>query len=322
MIPRLSIFLLHIPDGFLSVSVAAIGWLVAVLFIALALRQTRQQFDERQAPLMGVMAAFIFAAQAINFPVLGGTSGHLLGGALAAIVLGPWAAVLVMTAVIGLQGLLFQDGGLLVMGWNITNMGLLTVFVGAAVYRLVDRWLADDRSGLVVGAAAGAWLSVMAAAVATSLELAASGTSPLNIVLPAMLAVHALIGVGEAIITVGALLLIHSTRPDLLRQGATAAGQKSSVWVGAGLALALIVAFFSFMASGDPDGLERVAEDQGFLGTALDPLYQVLPDYTIPFVENEIVSGIIALVIGTLVVFGLVLLVGRLIRRRRASHAR
>ncbi|MFN2221250.1 MAG: energy-coupling factor ABC transporter permease [Candidatus Promineifilaceae bacterium] len=321
MIPHFSIFLMHIPDGFLTAPVALIGWLLAVIFIALALRQTRQQFDERRVPLMGVMAAFIFAAQAINFPVLGGTSGHLLGGALAAIVLGPWAAVLVMAAVIGLQGLLFQDGGLLVMGWNIVNMGVLTIFTGAAIYRVAQRWLSSERTGLIVGGAAGAWLSVMAAAMATSLELAASGTAPLNIVLPAMLTVHALIGAGEAIITVGALLLIYSTRPDLMRQGETAAGQRSSVWVGAGLALALIVAFFSFIASGDPDGLERVAEDQGFLGTALDPLYQLLPDYTIPFVDNEVVSGIIAVVVGTLVVFGLALLVGQLLRRRRASHA-
>jgi cobalt/nickel transport system permease protein len=320
MIPPLNIFLLHIPDGFLTAPVALAGWLLAILFIALALRQTREQFDERRIPLMGVMAAFIFAAQAINFPVLGGTSGHLLGGALAAIVLGPWAAVLVMAAVIGLQGLLFQDGGLLVMGWNIVNMGVLTAFTGAAVYRLVRKWLSDDRAGLIVGGAAAAWLSVMAAAVATSLELAASGTSPLNIVLPAMLAVHALIGTGEAIITAGALLLIYSTRPDLLRQGADAVGQKSSVWVGAGLVLALVVAFFSFIASGNPDGLERVAEDQGFLGTALDPLYSVLPDYTIPFVQNEVVSGIIALLVGTLVVFGLVLLIGQLARRRHAER--
>jgi cobalt/nickel transport system permease protein len=321
MIPRLSIFLLHIPDGFLSVPVALIGWLLAIFFIALALRQTREQFDERRIPLMGVMAAFIFAAQAINFPVFGGTSGHLLGGALAAIVLGPWAAVLVMAAVIGLQGLLFQDGGLLVMGWNIMNMGVLTVFTGAAIVWLARKWLANDRSGLIIGGAAGAWLSVMAAAVATSLELAASGTSPLNIVLPAMLAVHAFIGVGEAIITVGALLLIYSTRPDLLRQGAEAAGQKTSVWVGAGLVIALAVAFFSFTASGDPDGLERVAEDQGFLGTALDPLYSILPDYTIPFIGDERVSGIVALLIGTLVVFGLVLRIGQLIRRYRSGRA-
>lgn len=307
--------MLHIPDGFLSVPVALIGWLLAILFIGLALRQTREQFDERQIPLMGVMAAFIFAAQAINFPVLGGTSGHLLGGALAAIVLGPWSAVLVMAAVIGLQGLLFQDGGLLVMGWNIMNMGVLTAFTGAAVYRLVRDWLGDGRATLILGGAAGAWLSVMVAALATSLELAASGTSPLNIVLPAMLGVHSLIGIGEAIITVGALLLIYTTRPDLLQQGASASGQKSSTWVAAGLVIALIVAFFSFTTSSDPDGLERVAKDQGFLETTLAPVYNLLPDYTIPFIENETVSSIVAVIVGTLVVFGLAYLVGRLLRQ-------
>lgn len=315
MISRLGILMLHIPDGFLSVPVALIGWLLAILFIGLALRQTREQFDERQIPLMGVMAAFIFAAQAINFPVLGGTSGHLLGGALAAIVLGPWSAVLVMAAVIGLQGLLFQDGGLLVMGWNIMNMGVLTAFTGAAVYRLVRDWLGDGRATLILGGAAGAWLSVMVAALATSLELAASGTSPLNIVLPAMLGVHSLIGIGEAIITVGALLLIYTTRPDLLQQGASASGQKSSTWVAAGLVIALIVAFFSFTTSSDPDGLERVAKDQGFLETTFEPIYNLLPDYTIPFIENEMVSGIVAVIAGTLVVFGLAYLVGRLLRQ-------
>lgn len=315
MIPRLGILMLHIPDGFLTAPVSLIGWLLAIVFIGLALRQTRQQFDERQIPLMGVMAAFIFAAQAINFPILGGTSGHLLGGALAAIVLGPWSAVLVMAAVIGLQGLLFQDGGLLVMGWNIMNMGVLTAFSGAAVYRLGRNWLGDGRATLILGGAAAAWLSVLVAALATSLELAVSGTSPLIIVLPAMLGVHALIGGGEALITVGALLLIDSARPDLLQQGASAAGQKSSTWVAAGLIIAVIVALFSFAASSAPDGLERVAEDQGFLETALQPIYHLLPDYTIPFIGNEVVSGIVAVIAGTLVVFGLAYLVGRLLRQ-------
>jgi cobalt/nickel transport system permease protein len=311
----LSIFLLHIPDGFLTAPVAVVGWVLAIVSVALALRQTRDQFDERQVPLMGVMAAFIFAAQAINFPVLGGTSGHILGGALAAIVLGPWAAVLVMTAVIGLQGLLFQDGGLLVMGWNIVNMGVLTVFTGAAVYRLARSVFSETRTILIVGGAAAAWLSVMVSALATALELAVSGTSPLTIVLPTMLGVHAFIGVGEAIITVGALLLIFNTRPDLLQKGADAVESGSSIWIATGLVIALLVAFFSFAASGDPDGLEKVAEEQGFVESALDPIYRILPDYTIPGIENEIVSGIIAIILGTLIVFGLVYLLSRLVRR-------
>lgn len=310
---------LHIPDGFLSVAVSVIGWILTVAAVGYALRQTKGQLGERQIPLLGVMAAFIFAAQAINFPVAGGTSGHLLGGALAAVVLGPWSAVLVMTAVIGLQGLLFQDGGLLVMGWNIMNMGVLTVLVGWLAFRASGRLLGENRSRLIAGGAIGAWLSVEVAAVATALELAASGTSPLAIALPAMVGVHALIGVGEAIITVGALLLIYGTRPDLLLAGQEAPGQKSSAWIAVGLLVALILATFSFIASGSPDGLERVAEDQGFVGSALEPVFKILPDYTLPFIENEPISGVMAVIFGTLLVFGLVYVIGRLVRRRKQT---
>ena len=119
---------LHIPDGFLSAPVAILAWLVTIVFIVIAVRRASREFDERMVPLMGILAAFIFAAQAFNFPVAGGTSGHFLGGALAAILLGPWPALLVMTAVIGLQGLIFQDGGLLAMGANIFVMGIATVW--------------------------------------------------------------------------------------------------------------------------------------------------------------------------------------------------
>jgi cobalt/nickel transport system permease protein len=310
---------LHIPDGFLSTPVALVGWVLAVLVIGYALRQTRDQLGERQVPLLGVMAAFIFAAQAINFPVAGGTSGHLLGGALAAIVLGPWAAVLVMTAVIGLQALLFQDGGLLVMGWNIINMGVLTAFTGYWVYSLVRRLFGDSRLVMVIAGFVGAWLSVEVSAIATALQLAVSGTSPLTIALPAMAGVHALIGIGEGLITVGALTLIAATRPDLLEGGEMAAGQRSSAWVTVGLLIALVVAVFSFAASSEPDGLERVAENTGFIDRALDPFYEILPDYTIPFVGNETLSGILAVVLGTLIVFGLVFWIGRLLRGARAT---
>lgn len=313
---------LHIPDGFLSTPVALMGWLLAILIIAFALRQTREQLGERQIPLLGVLAAFIFAAQAINFPVAGGTSGHLLGGALAAIVLGPWAAVLVMTSVIALQGLLFQDGGLLVMGWNIINMGVLTAFTGYLVYTLLKRTVGISKTNLLIAGALGAWLSVEVGAAATAIQLGISGTSPLSLALPAMVGVHALIGIGEALITVGALTLIVRTRPDLLEQGAKAGGTLSAVWVTSGLLLALVVAVFSFAASVSPDGLERVAEDHGFIAQAMGPVYSILPDYTIPFISNETLSGIVAVVLGTLIVFGIALLIGRTVRTASAkSHS-
>jgi cobalt/nickel transport system permease protein len=310
---------LHIPDGFLSTWVALTGWILAAAVIAFALRQTRDQLGERQVPLLGVMAAFIFAAQAINFPVAGGTSGHLLGGTLAAIVLGPWAAVLVMTAVIGLQGLLFQDGGLLVMGWNIINMGVLTAFTGYWLYTGLRQLLGGSRTAMLVATFVAAWVSVEVGAIATAVELVISGTAPLRVALPAMAGVHALIGIGEGLITAGAVALIAATRPDLLVAGAQASGQRSSVWVMGGLLVSLVVAVFSFTASSSPDGLERVAANHGFLGRALHPLYQLLPNYTMPLVNNPTLAGILAVVLGTLLVFGLAHGLGRVLRREKAT---
>ena len=192
---------MHIPDGFLSIAISIVCWLITISTLGVAISRTNKSLGEKQVPLMGVMAAFIFAAQMINFPVAGGTSGHLLGGALAAITLGPWAGMLVMTAVIAVQGLLFQDGGLLVMGANILNMGLLTSAVGYGLYRSV---IGGKLTTRLVVAGVAAWLSVMTGALATSLQLWLSGTANLGIVIPAMLGVHALIGLGEALITVSA----------------------------------------------------------------------------------------------------------------------
>src|SRR5688572_16165978 len=165
---------------------------------------------------MGVLAAFIFAAQMMNFPVAGGTSGHMLGGALAAILLGPWAAIIVMTSVIGIQALVFQDGGLAVLGANIFNMGVATAFVGYAVYKLIAAAGRYSRSFILSATFAAAWISVMVAALLTSIQLVISDTSELSIVLPAMMGVHALIGIGEGLISVGAVALVLSARPDLL----------------------------------------------------------------------------------------------------------
>jgi cobalt/nickel transport system permease protein len=250
--------------------------------------------------------------------VAGGTSGHLLGGTLAAIVLGPWAAVLVMTSVIGVQALIFQDGGLLVLGFNIVNMGVLTAFTGHLVYVGLKRALGEGRNSLLAAGAIGAWVSVVLGAVATAAELSISGTSPLGVALPAMTAVHMLIGLGEAAITVGALAFIYAGRRDLLEGGASAPAQGTANWVGVGLGIAVVVAIFSFAASPSPDGLERVAEDHGFLASALDPVYNLLPDYTIPFISNPLISGITAVVLGTLVVFGITWAIARAQRRAQA----
>ncbi|HEX5826800.1 MAG TPA: energy-coupling factor ABC transporter permease [Candidatus Limnocylindrales bacterium] len=206
---------LHAADRFLSVPVSLAFWAITIVVLGVAVRRTNRDLDEKAVPLMGVMAAFIFAAQMFNFQVAGGTSGHLLGGVLAAVLLGPWVGTLVMACVVAVQGLMFSDGGLLVMGANIFNMGIIGTLGGYAIYRSLAAVLGGEDKGRIPAAGVAAWVSVVAASVSMSLQLAISGTSPLEIVLPAMVGVHVFIGIGEALITVAALGFIAATRRDL-----------------------------------------------------------------------------------------------------------
>jgi cobalt/nickel transport system permease protein len=305
---------LHIPDGFLSLIIALIFWGITILTLGFAISKTDKSLGEKQVPLMGIMAAFIFAAQMLNFPVAGGTSGHFLGGALAAIVLGPWAGVLVMTAVIAVQALLLQDGGLLVMGANIFNMGLLTAMIGFGLYRSV---LSRSKGLRLAVAGVAAWLAVVAAALLTALQLWLSGTSRLEIVVPAMLGVHVLIGLGEAVITVAALAFIEQTRPDLLNEKATTS-KGGRGWIYAGIAISLLAVLLSPFASAAPDGLERVAENLGFLQLGQAAPYEILPDYTIPFLGETALSTIVAGAVGALVLLALMIVIGQTLRKRGA----
>jgi cobalt/nickel transport system permease protein len=303
---------MHIPDGFLSLVIALIFWGITIIMVGIAISKTNKTLGEKQVPLMGIMAAFVFAAQMLNFPVAGGTSGHFLGGALASMVLGPWAGILVMTAVIAVQGLLFQDGGLLVMGANIFNMGILTAMIGFGLYRGVT---GRSKGTRLVVAGVAAWLAVVTSALVASLQLWLSGTSRLEIVVPAMLGVHVLIGLGEAIITVAALAFIERTRPDLLNEKTTAA-KGGRGWIYAGAIVSLFAVLLSPLASANPDGLERVAEDMGFLHMGQNAPYQILPDYTFPFLGNTALSTIVAGAVGALVVLGIMIVVGQSLRRK------
>jgi len=312
------ILALHIPDGFLDIPVSTVGWVLFLFVLAFALRQTRQQFGERQTPLMGILAAFVFAAQMLNFPVAGGTSGHLLGATLVAIFVGPWAMVIVMTCVVGIQSLLFQDGGLLAMGFNIVNMGIISGFVGYAVYSGINKLLHNNPSAQLISAGIGAWSSVVIASIATALELAISGTSSFALALPAMAGIHAVIGIGEALITVAALVFVRQTRPDLLEANAPTANTGSR-WIVVGLVIALLLTVVSPLANPNPDGLERVAEDNGFISKAQEPAYTLLPDYTVPFIESEIFTTILAGVFGVLVVAGVSLGMGKFSEKKQIS---
>ena len=208
---------MHAPDGFLSLPIAGVMWALTVVAVAVAVKKTNDTFDERAIPLMGVTAAFIFAAQMFNFQVIGGTSGHLLGGVLAAVLLGPWAGTLVMTAVIAVQALVFQDGGLVVMGANIFNMGIVGTIGGYAVYRALCGLLGGETRARIPAAGIAAWLSVVAGATAMAVELGLSGTTDIAVALTAMVGIHLLIGIGEALVTMAAIAFVSVTRPDLLK---------------------------------------------------------------------------------------------------------
>ncbi|MFI8928660.1 energy-coupling factor ABC transporter permease [Streptomyces sp. NPDC053474] len=339
---------MHVPDGFINAPVSAAAGVAAAGAVAVALRGARRELDERTAPLGGLVAAFIFAVQMLNFPVAAGTSGHLLGGALAAILVGPYTGVLCVSVVLLMQGVLFADGGLTALGVNITVMAVVTTLVAYAVFRGLAKVLPRGRRSLTAAAFTAALLSVPAAAAAFTLIYAVGGTTdvPIGKVATAMIGVHVLIGVGEAAITaltVGAVIavrpdLVHGARgltaPLKLRVGgalvdapaavpAPAARSHRKLWA-AGLVASLVLAgFVSFYASTNPDGLEKVAHDKGIDRKEEEHAAKDSPffDYSVEGITDTRLSGGLAGVIGV----GVTVVAGTgvfwAVRRRRAPYA-
>ena len=209
---------MHIPDGFIDVQTSAVFAGLAAAGVATALKGARTQLDEKTAPLAGLTAVFIFAVQMLNFPVVAGTSGHLLGGALAAVLVGPWAATLALTVVLLMQGLLFADGGLTAIGLNVFNMSVLGVWGGYAVFLLARKILPKNKSSIAVAAAAAGFISVPIAAVGFVFQYAIGATATFSVttVLGAMVGTHILIGIGEAIITALTVSAVIASRSDLV----------------------------------------------------------------------------------------------------------
>lgn len=209
---------MHIPDGFIDVPTSVAAGVVAAGGVAVSLRQAGKDALDARAPMTGLVAAFVFSAQMLNFPVAGGTSGHLLGGLLAAVLVGPWLGSLALTVVLVVQSLLFADGGVSALGLNIINMAFLPAFVGYGLFWLARRLLPRSRTGVLAATALAAFASVVLAAAMFALEYAigGNGAAPIGTVATAMVGVHGLIGIGEAVIstlTVGAVL---AARPDLV----------------------------------------------------------------------------------------------------------
>lgn len=209
---------MHVPDGFLDAPTSIATGVVAAAGVGLALRKARAELDDRTAPMAGLVAAFIFAGQMINFPVGAGTSGHLLGGALAAVLVGPWTATLCISVVLLVQGLFMADGGITALGTNITLMGLAGVWVGWLVFLGVRSVLPKAVGSVPIAAAAGALVSVPVAATVFTLLFAIGGTVPVETgdVFTAMVGWHTLIGIGEAIVTGLVVSAVVASRPDLV----------------------------------------------------------------------------------------------------------
>jgi cobalt/nickel transport system permease protein len=324
---------MHIPDGFISTPINAATYVVSGGLTAVALRHAGRELGDRQVPFLGVTAAFIFAAQMLNFPVAGGTSGHFLGAMLAAVLLGPLNAFLVMAVVLVIQCLAFADGGLTALGTNIFNMGAIGGLLCYGIFVGMRAVLPKTRTAFLAAVGACSWMSVVIASSACAIELGLSGTVPLAAALPAMSGVHALIGLGEALITVTVVAMVLKTRPDLVAawRGASITDQQTALgksWIvvviaGSLISVALAV-FVSPYASSWPDGLEKVAGDIGFIDRAAEHgawKSSPAPDYAAPGIGNEAMATAAAGFMGTIITlaagWGLV----RLVRRRRQDNS-
>ncbi|MBN1341249.1 MAG: PDGLE domain-containing protein [Phycisphaerae bacterium] len=295
---------MHIPDGFLDTKTAVATGVIAAAGLGFALRQAREHLPPKRVPLLGLSAAFVFAAQMLNFPVAGGTSGHLVGAVLTAVLLGPSAAVIVISAVLIVQCLMFADGGISALGANVFNMAMVAGVGGWAIYYLVSRAF-KGLFGRVLAAAFSAWCGTVLASIACAGELVASHTVGWSVALPAMAGVHALIGIGEGIITALVLVAVAQARPELIVEPTGAASSRSyAAVVCYGVLIALGLALFiSPFASESPDGLDMTAEKLGFDGKANVVTPAPMPEYKIERMSAGRLGTSLAGAAGTVVVF-------------------
>lgn len=310
---------MHIPDGFIDGKTSAVTCALSAAGVGLALRHMKRELPARRVPLLGLAAAFLFAAQMVNFPVAGGTSGHLVGGVLVASLLGPSAAVVVVTAVLIVQCFLFADGGVMALGANIFNMGIIDGVGGYMIYRLVTAALPGSR-GRVTAVAFASWCATVLAAISCAGQLAWSGTVSWSAAFPAMATVHMLIGVGEGLISALVYVAIQRTRPELIPENnLPVQPRRRGELIGIGLLAALGTAVFvAPFACSWPDGLEAVAAKLGFGHTAADPTFPApAPNYHVPGIHWAVGATALAGAIGSLIVCVLAWLLGRFLVREQ-----
>lgn len=334
---------MHVPDGFLDVPTSLSTGAIAIGAVGLCLRRADAELRRSGPALAGLTAAFVFAVQMVNFPVGAGTSGHLLGGALAAALVGPWTAVLSLTVVLVVQALLFADGGLTALGTNVLLMAVVTVLVGYGVSRALVRIMPRRPGSVVPAVALGALVSVPAAAGVFVVLYSVGGAVdiPLATLAPTMVGWHAIIGIGEAVITGAVLSALVATRPDLVHLvraarlnplplglestsspgpgtdvDAAPARANRGVLGAAGLVTLIIAGVVSLVASGNPDGLEFVAGQLGFDGSAVDSVAAGSPlaGYGLPGSEGgwaTAVVGVLGVLVTVLVGVAVAVAVGR-----------
>lgn len=343
---------MHVPDGFLDVTTSVATGVAAAAVVGVSLRRARTELAESTAaaPMAGLVSAFVFAVQMLNFPVGIGTSGHLMGGALAAVLVGPWTAIICLAVVVTLQALLFADGGVSALGTNVFLIGIVTVVVGYLVAKAVMAVLPKRAGSAVPAAAVGAFVSVPTTALVFVGLYAVGGAAQLDLgqLTTFMLLTHLAIGAGEAIITGLTVGAVVATRPDLVRlarryrtslvltsadgtsREVTAAPVVDGVrrigtrWVVGAFAVCLVLAgVVSSWASADPDGLESVASRLGFLGTAEESALAGGPfgDYAVAGIDNPYLATGLAGVVGVVVALGIALLLARLVRPKAAPPA-
>lgn len=312
---------MHIPDGFIDGKTAAVTGVLSAAGLGLALRRIKRELPARRVPLLGLAASFLFAAQMVNFPVAGGTSGHLVGGVLVASLLGPSAAVVVVTAVLIVQCFLFADGGVMALGANIFNMGIVDGVGGYMIYRLVSAVLPGSR-GRVTAVAFAGWCATVLAAISCAGQLAWSGTISWSAAFPAMAGVHMLIGIGEGLISALVYVAIQRTRPELIPENnLPVQPRRRGELIGYSLLAALgIAVFVAPFACSWPDGLEAVAARLGFEHSAASPTFPApAANYQVPGIHWAVGATALAGVLGSLVVCALAWLLGGFLLREQKS---
>ena len=308
---------MHVPDGFINIQVSAATGLLSFGTLWAYIRSAKTLIADKFIALTGMMSALIFVLQMINFPIAAGTSGHLLGGALAVIVLGPRLGLICLSVVVIIQSLLFADGGLSALGVNVLNMAIVTCATGWVIVKYWLKFIGKNKTSIIAASVVSGIITVVFSSIAFTLEYAIGGTIsiPVSSVLVAMISTHFLIGIGEGVITALIVGLLVRVRPDLVYAYDRNDSNTTNVSLyGLFIVLILLLTLITPFASSSPDGLESVAENFGFQET--DGVVLLLEDYGINAINNNFISTVLSGLLGVIVIVAMFTIV---VNRRKSG---